>query len=519
MRPARVGPALCGLALCGLLAACGAEVVHVPGDTSVLRLRLRTPPAQDAFRDVAELRLVLVLATGEQLEWRLDGSASEARVVGSPAAGARLRVEGLDVDHRLVSSGQSAPFDLDPAVPAELDLLFARVGEFAQLGAPLVHARFGHSAVPLGDGRVLVVGGAGAGDVDDPRSLPPAEIYDPRTQRACALGEADCPVAGEGHARFGQGACATPEGDAFVFGGRDPSGALVQPVQIFRYAEDRWLDVPGVNPERVPPREGHAVASLWVGQGAAAREAILVAGGQAGLPGAPEILGAAALFDSQTLAFTRTDLVLTHPRSGLQATRLGADGRRLLLSGGRDAAGLVGPVEVFDGANLGPLQPQGVQPQDRLATPRLRHAAVAAGGVVFVVGGEDGLVSLDAPELVVLGNEQGTGVVPLQVAAAHPGHVGRRGAAVAPLPSGAVLIAGGERLDGFGRELLASAEWLIHEELTAEATFVDAGALGEPLSFSGLALLPGGGVLLTGGLGEGAGGLEAADQVWYYNPR
>jgi hypothetical protein len=497
---------------------CGSEVRHVPGDTSELRLRLHPPPAQDPFADVAELRLVLSLpGVDETLEWRLDGSASEALVVGDPAAGVSLRVEGLDLAHQLVSSGQSAPFDLDPLVPVEVDILFARVGEFAQLAGPLGQARFGHSAVPLGDGRVLIVGGAQAGDIDAPEALATPEMYDPRLQSACTLGEAGCPVTGDGDQRFGQQACATQAGDAFVFGGRDPSGRLVARVLVFQHAEDTWLEVPGINPDLVPPRTGHALASLQVGQAEEERDGILVAGGELD---SGAVTGLAALFDTQTLTFTRTNLMLARPRSGLVATRLGPGGRQLVLSGGRDAGGLVAPVELFDGTNLGLLQAQGALTQDSLETPRLRQGAVAVGERVFLVGGDDGgLFSVDAPEMVVLGAEQGTGVVPLHVAAAYPEHAGRRGAIVAPLPSGAVLIAGGERLDGFSRELLDSAEWMLPEELRADVTFVSAGQLDGPLSFAGVALLPGGGVLITGGLRVGEGGLEASDEVWYYNPR
>ncbi|HOX42349.1 MAG TPA: hypothetical protein PK668_02065 [Myxococcota bacterium] len=516
-RAGRAAAALLAVAAwCGGGPGCGPEVRRVPGDTSELRLRLHPPPAQDPFEGVAELRLVLALPDGTSQEWRLDGSASEALVVGQPAAGVSLRLEGLDLDHQLVSSGQSAPFDLDPLVPVEVDLLFARAGEFAQLEGPLSQARFGHSAVPLGDGRVLIVGGAGAGDLDAPQALASPELYDPRLQSACTLGEAGCPVVGEGDRRFGQEACATADGDAFVFGGRDAGGQLVQRVLLYRHAEDSWLEVQGINPALVPPRTGHALAGLQVLNGETARDGILVAGGE--LDGGA-VTGLAALFDVQTRSFTRTNLSLARPRSGLRAARLGAGGHRLVLVGGRDAAGLVAPVELFDGSNLGLIQPQGALTRDSLLTPRLRPGLAEVGGRVFVLGGDDGLLTKDDPEVVVLDVEEGSGVVPLHVAVVHADHVGRRGAVVAPLPSGAVLIAGGEVLNGFERQLQGTAEWMMRPELSVDVSFVGAGELGQPLSFPGVALLAGGGVLITGGLRVGDGGLEATGEVWYYNPR
>lgn len=502
-----------------LAAACGEEVRHLPGRQSELILRLRPPPLQDPFAGLAELRLVLRAPDGGETEWRLDGAASQGLVLGEPAQGVSLRVEGLDLEQRVLSSGQSAPFDLEPGQPAVVEVLFARAGELTPLAGKLQRARFGHTLTVLGDGRVLVLGGAGQGSPEAPGALVEPELYTPAAQASCLLGEPGCAPTGPGLLRYGHAACASREGDAFIHGGRDAAGALETSVLVFRHQSDTWLPVPGVNLEAVRPRTEHAMAAVGLLDGSGgSRSAVLLAGGLG--PGR-EALSDAAVLDATTLSFTRMGVPLGRARAGHSLTPIGAGGQRLLVAGGHDQAGLVAEVELFDGADFGPIPVEGALARADLAVPRLRHAAVPLGDDVLVLGGDDGLLSLAAPELVTLEHLLGRGVVPLQVSATHAGHRSRRGALAAPLPAGEVLWVGGEHLDGFESQMLDSAERVVPDPGRNQAVFEDAaaGRLGLPIAFPGLAVLPGGGVLLMGGLGREAGGPLASDAVWYYNPR
>ena len=176
-----------------LAAGCG-ETERIPGQQSSITLSIHTPPFQDAFDRVSTLRISLLVPDAEDLVSTVDVSATEFSLEGSPGQGLVLRLEGIGVDgEEVISSGQSAPFDLVAGEPAQVKVLFARRGEFTRLLGDLGVARFGHSVAPLAEGRVLVFGGASGGDADAPEDFAPPEVYDLISQESCLYQEDLCP--------------------------------------------------------------------------------------------------------------------------------------------------------------------------------------------------------------------------------------------------------------------------------------------------------------------------------------
>lgn len=504
-----------------LLLGCGTEVERIPGVESTLRLRIHAPPYQDAFDGVSALRMTLKLTDGRQLISNVDVGATEFLLDGSPEQGVVLILEGVGVDGQLVvSSGQSAPFDLNPAQPAEVDLLFARKGEFARLLGDLGRGRFGHTAAALPDGRVLVFGGASRGDLDAPADFPPPEIYDLKSQQSCVFSEELCPLYPGADRRVGHTATALPGGRVLIFGGEDGSAELVEQVLLFDPAKDQFAELTNLDPQLVAPRAYHAAVAFQFddGTGQGFRQSVLIAGGEVAGGARRTPTGSGLLFDAQARTFIRTNLCLVHPRRRHTLTVFGTDSSRVLVAGGEAEAGLVGAAEVSDGESFWAVEPAGEEARDGLLKPRIHHSAVSLAGGVMILGGDDLLTSIDEPEVFMAGSPMGTGFFALQIQAAHQEHSARRGLIAARLPSGGVLYAGGESLSVFDRELLGTAEVLLVEADTRNAAFSGAAPLGQKISFSAAAVLDGGALVITGGIKPGPAGPVPSGEVWYYNP-
>jgi len=126
---------------------------------------------------------------------------------------------------------------------------------------PMHHARIGHTATTLPDGRVLVAGGLG----DKLQPLRSAEIYSP----AANLWSYTPPLPAT---RFAQSASLLPDGDVLVVGGI-VGGSISATTLIYDPAANRWQPGP-------PTNYPHAQQdSLTLGDGR-----ILIAGGYGGPP-------------------------------------------------------------------------------------------------------------------------------------------------------------------------------------------------------------------------------------------
>lgn len=513
MKPALV--AMVGM----LVAGCGTEVRYLPGTRCEIVLRIYTPPYQDAFDGVSTLRMTLSIPGRDDISIHLDARTSELSLAGPPAEEVVLRLEGLSLDgQEIIASGQSPPFDLREDQPARVDLLFARRGEFARLLGDLGHSRFGHTASALPDGRVLVFGGGASGTPEQPAGLVPPETYAVASQTSCLSGDTPCPAFEGGDLRTGHAASIGPQDTVFIFGGEDQDGKLEESILLFDPATGLRAFI-NYDAKQVAPRAHHAATGCMLDDGGGGlRQVVLFSGGEVDNAGQRVPTANCLLFDVAAGSFARTDLSMVHARRRHTATAFGPDRKHVLIAGGEAGAGLVDAGELFDGVGIEVVAPSGEHARNGLLAPRVRHNAVAMPGGVMIAGGDNQLASMDEPEMFLLDGAQGTGFFALDVEVVPADHPTRRGAVATWLDGGEMLIAGGEQLDGFERELLATAESLQVEGGTRRASYYPLGPLGQRLSFPTVTRLPGGALLITGGLIPGSEGPVASGQVWYYNP-
>lgn len=510
--------ALLGLAT--IDSSCQTEVLHVPGAQCSVSLRVFTPPYQEAFAGVSSLRFTLKLSDGQIIEHVVDRTASEFFIDGPPSLDTVMQVEGLDIDGIAIASGQSAPFDLLDGETSQVDILFSKKGEMTQLLGRLNHPRFGHTASILPDGRILVFGGASKGDLNNPMDFPPPEIYDPRIQTSCGFGDFDCPVFAGADRRIGHSATSSADGRVLVFGGMDSEHKMSSKVLMFDSQQGSFRQLTGFDPQRVKARVYHSAVTMQVEDPGTApyRQAILISGGISDLENGT-VSDNALLFDTRLETFFDTDLKMRRPRSHHTMTVFGTERRLLVAAGGEDEQGLVPQVEMFNGISFEDISPAGQGASGSLSTPRTDHVALEVPSGVLLIGGQDGLVSLDNPELFAFNSSLGTGVFTLEIAASHSGHTSRSSPLAVVESSGDVLLAGGELKDGFDTTLEKSAEMFIMEQDSANASFIEAAPLPEALAHAAHVQLSGGEYLFIGGLKSGQDGVEASDEIWCYNPR
>ncbi len=502
-----------------VVSSCQTKVIHVPGTQCSVSLRMFTPPYQDAFAGVSSLRFLLILTDGRQIERVVDRTATEFFIDAPASVGTIMKVQGLDTDGVVIASGQSSPFDLVDGETTKVDMLFTRKGEMAQLLGRLNHPRFGHTASLLPDGRILIFGGAGKGDFENPSDFAPAEIYDPRLQTSCGFGDFDCPVFTGADRRMGHSATSTDFGGVLIFGGFDSQHHLVDQVLMFDAQQGAFRQLTGFDSQKIKARAYHAAVTMQVEDPGTApyRQAILISGGISDLESGA-VTDNALLFDTRLETFFATDLKMMRPRSHHSMTTFGTERRLVLVAGGKDENALVAQVEMFNGTSFDDIPPTGQGAKDFLTTPRTDHVALEVNDGVLLVGGQDGLVSLDNPEFFVYSSSLGTGVFDLDIAASHAEHSTRSSPVAAVESSGDIFLAGGEFKNGFDTTLEKSAELLIINPGSTDASFVEAPSLPEPMAHAAVVMLPGGELVFVGGLKQGQDGAESSDEVWCYNP-
>jgi hypothetical protein len=279
-------------------------------------------------------------------------------------------------------------------------------------------ARFGASATVLGDGRVLLAGGAtrGSPGAPDPSSISAlVDLYDP------AAGTFT-PFAAAGFTeRIYHAAGPTGDGGVLLAGGLGKFGPLDD---IYKIDPQRAASV-GKLPS---PRWGAAAVTLATG-------ALFVVGGYTSSDGmGGGMLAADALVvgaDGNSAA-----MALPTPRAFAVATLL-SDGR-VLVTGGVDAMGPRDDALLFEPASssLTPLAPS--SGRANMLSPRFGHSAtLLPSGAVFVFGGNDGRSSVAGAELW---SPDTGGFVDSPLFNVAP----RQRAAAAALADGSVLVAGGE---------------------------------------------------------------------------
>jgi hypothetical protein len=355
----------------------------------------------------------------------------------------------------LVATGRTAPTDLAPIAPGQNDSTPTIVAL-----TPMRVARMAHTATPLLDGSVLVLGGF----TEAQHAAYGAERFDPRANRFA-------PLAPMRTLRHSHTATILPDGRVLIVGGfaagNQPTGAaeLFDPVTA-------TFTVTGA---LGAPRAGHVAVPLANGR-------VLIAGGVG-----PDwtFLRSAEVYDPATGRFSPTG-DMTVARESHVGVAL-EDGDVLIAGGHRDRRERItiyASAERYD-AVTGTFRPTGA-----MTTRRHKHDAVRlADGRVLVTGGSDERDDQGAYATTELFDPQ------LDRFTAGPRmqrtrykHVGSS----LVLPSGRVLIAGG-----------ASVAELF--DPVASRFSIVGGVTTLTGQFSAVAPLAGSGALITGGYGAGRG--------------
>ena len=322
------------------------------------------------------------------------GTGGSFNPTGSMAAGRHDAAAVLLGDGRILVAGG--------ALSRVSELYDPGTGMFVPTGA-LNEVRSDSTAVRLDDGRVLLIGGW-----DGSTALATTELYEPETALFTATGRMAT-------ARVRAAATRLDDGRVLIAGGHDGYAAAAS-AELYDPASNTFTPTGNMSTARV------GSASLLM------NGTVLVVGGTAPAGSVEGSIGLAELYDPVAGAFTSTGN-LRIGRRGHQATRL-ADGR-VLITGGLDESGApVADAELYDPAD-GAFHPAG-----RMQTGRAGHRAVLlTSGAVLAIGGHDGSATLTSAELYESDSNSFSYIGSLAEARSNP--------AVVALADGRLLVAGG----------------------------------------------------------------------------
>ncbi len=328
-------------------------------------------------------------------------------------------------------------------------------------------ARWGHTATPLGDGRVLVAGGYGPGG----QRLASAEIYDPATG-------AFSPTSAMATARSGHTATYLPVGRVLVVGGTGDDGTLAS-CELYDPATGAWTATQSLG----TPRREHTATLLENGD-------VLVVGGQNGLT--PLATGAVWRYLPISGGYwSNLSSVLSVARFGHAAALL-TDGS-VLIAGGQTQ--VVPAAYTATAVRWRPDTGEFVDTDPMLVSRRSFTLTVWQYGGVLAAGGRNASGTLSSAERYM----QASGWSGLPDLPA-----GRSGHSAALLPDGRVLLSGAgagaaatvlDQIEGF-----EGSHWTTVETVAARNSHT-------------VTVLPGGRVLLVGGIDAGGAILASAEIV------
>lgn len=308
--------------------------------------------------------------------WTPAGSMSVGR--GRPAAvllrdGTVLVIGGIS----LTSTDDGVQMLTPMEVLASAELYDPRTGTWAATGS-MADARAGGTATLLPDGRVLVAGGWGAGELFGPK-LASAELYDPATRTWTETGSMSAE-------RDGHAAVLLPDGKVLVAGGYDSD--RLRSAELYDPVTGVWSDT-GRLPERFIP---DTAALLLDGT-------VLIAGGD--VPTGPGAAGSAhaALYDISAGTWTPATSMIQPRLAGADA--LLPDGRVIVMGGrmsGAPDTTSFAEAELYD-ATAGTWK---AIPSMTVARAAARAVLLLDGRVLVVGGVGNGLVVLASAELFEL---------------------------------------------------------------------------------------------------------------------
>ncbi len=349
-------------------------------------------------------------------------------------------------------------------------------GSVSEIGAMHI-ARASQSSTLLPDGKVLIAGGfAGSGGEYDPYRT--TELYDPGS------GTFEL-AASMSIGRSGHTATLLKNGKVLMVGGWTGRYDIRQSAELYDPATNTFAPTGDL----VVERAGSTATLLVDGR-------VLIAGGGDREENA---LASAEIYDPATGKFSLTGNMV-EPRGAFTATAL-KDGRVLIVGGSSGhyrSQNVYRSAEIYDPAT-GKFTLTG-----DMSAGRHKHAAILLrSGRVLIVGGSDNRDwhgEYASAEIYdpASGSFSSTGAMSTARF--------KLPAAVALLPNGKVLVAGG----GPFAEL--------YEEATGTFTKVP-GSLGAARFFASVTSLPGGKALIAGGYAESGGSLPATAAAWLYQPR
>jgi N-acetylneuraminic acid mutarotase len=344
-------------------------------------------------------------------------------------------------------------------------------------------ARYGHTATPLPDGRVLVAGG------NDSGPLGSAELYDPAAHRWSNAHSMNV-------ARHGHAAVLMRSGKILVAGGSAPAdpasnaSGYTRTAEIYDPAANTWTEAASMSTGRFQP----TMTALPDGR-------VLVAGGSGDIETPDGVraavpLASAEVYDPANDSWTDVPS-MSVPRALATATPI-ENGKVLVAGGYDDATGELSSAELYD--------PSTDRWSKTGSLAEARDAATATAlpnGEVLVAGGDSGDGALASAELYRPAS--GTWRAAARMAGV------RQTAAAALLSDGTVLVAGGEDarfgdlLDTTERYDPAADRWTDGARMAAARTRHTLTALD-----GGRALAVGGN---PGGFASGLGSVDRFSQV------
>jgi hypothetical protein len=225
---------------------------------------------------------------------------------------------------------------------------------------PLVYARYGHRAVTLTNGKILVAGGRDTND----GPVACAELYDPATDTWTCVANLSSP-------RAGHTATLLSDGRVLVAGGESADYTILSSTEIFDPTSNTW----SAGPAMTVARAWHAAASLGT--------TVVLAGGWRQLtPSTSEILSSCDLYSEGSPGTIAPTGSMATARMSFQAIYLPGTSR-VYAVGGYGAAGALSSVEQFNGTSWSAAS--------AMTTARVDFAAIATGVSSFlVVGGWNG---------------------------------------------------------------------------------------------------------------------------------
>ncbi|MEI8218354.1 MAG: kelch repeat-containing protein [Elusimicrobiota bacterium] len=239
-------------------------------------------------------------------------------------------------------------------------------------GPVMTTGRYGHTATPLPNGKVLIAGGNGSGGSLANNT---AELYDPVANTFTAT------ATNMFGARFWHTATLLLNGYVLLAGGLE--GSELKTTELFDPAGG-GVGSFTAGPEMTSWRALHNATLLNNGK-------VLIAGG--GYSGNP-YLDTAELYDPVVSTFTAITARMTSPRSSWPtATRL--PNGKVLITGGQNGVNFLSSAELYD-----PVVSTFTATPD-MTSRRYRHSAtMLLSGKVLVAGGySDGSTCLDSAEL------------------------------------------------------------------------------------------------------------------------